>query len=297
MEDLYDFFISSPVLDRNNNYKSLYIGSGDGNLYSIDTETGDLIWKFKTGGVIHTTPAIYNNTVYIGSWDTYVYAVDAQTGKEKWKFKTGEHPEYHVLEGLQSSPSIHDGKVFFGSRDGYFYSLDAETGDLMWKYDVNSSWILSTAGIKDDRVYIGTSDSFLFIALDADTGKEHYRFKATGYVYSSPALVENTAYFGDFSGKMFALDLNSEGKVYEEYHTSSRKKRNDYLNNEGGFNTNDFTKDKDMSQYQSNVELMERMHALGPIVSSPVVKDGVIYFGSADGIFYAVNLKGEKQEK
>lgn len=57
---------------------------------------------------------------------------------------------------------------------------------------------------------------------------------------------------------------------------------------------NQFTKNKDMSLYQSHVELMNQMYKLGPILSSPVVKDGVIYFGSTDGNLYAVNLMGEK---
>lgn len=281
-------------MDRSNNFETLFIGSGDGNLYALDSKTGKLKWKFKTNGIIHTTPALYNNTVYIGSWDTYVYAIDALSGKEKWRFKTGDHPGYHVMEGLQASPSIHDGSVYFGSRDGFFYAVNSATGKLEWKYDANSSWILTTAGIKDNTLYLGTSDSFLFLALDAKTGKEKFRFKTNGYVYSSPALVGNTAFFGDFSGKLFALDLKSEGKSFNEYHTLGRKKNGaQYLNQDDNFNFDSIRKNKDMSYYVANVEIMNHMYALGPIVSSPVIKDGVIYFGSADGNFYAVNLIGE----
>ena len=49
---------------------------------------GEIKWKFKTNGIIHTSPALYDSTIYIGSWDTYLYAIDAITGKEKWKFFT-----------------------------------------------------------------------------------------------------------------------------------------------------------------------------------------------------------------
>lgn len=109
---------------------------------------------------------------------------------------------------------------------------------------------------------------------------EKYIFKASGYIYSSPALTGNTAYFGDFSGKLYALDLKSQGKNFKEYHTSGRIKNKNLLKKEGSFNINEFTKDKDMSIYQTNVELMDRMYELGPILSSPVVKDGVIYLAA-----------------
>jgi outer membrane protein assembly factor BamB len=33
---------------------------------------------------------------------------------------------------------------------------------------------------------------------------------------------------------------------------------------------------------------MDRMFSLGSIISSPVVADGVVYFGSTDGYLYAV---------
>jgi outer membrane protein assembly factor BamB len=36
----------------------VYFGSGDGNLYALDSATGELRWKFKTGDVVHASPAL-----------------------------------------------------------------------------------------------------------------------------------------------------------------------------------------------------------------------------------------------
>jgi outer membrane protein assembly factor BamB len=86
MEDLWDFFLSSPVIGVNgpgiNKGPTVYFGSSDGNLYALDAISGSLKWKFKTNGIINTSPALYDGIVYFGSWDTYMYAADAQTGKE-----------------------------------------------------------------------------------------------------------------------------------------------------------------------------------------------------------------------
>ena len=86
--DPFDIFLSSPVVANG----VVYFGSGDGNLYALDSATGDLRWKFKTGDVVHASPALADGVLFFGSWDSYFYAVDAATGKEKWRFHGGEDP-------------------------------------------------------------------------------------------------------------------------------------------------------------------------------------------------------------
>jgi outer membrane protein assembly factor BamB len=291
MEDQYDFFLSSPVLDLNDKDLTVYFGSSDGNLYALNAHTGKKKWAFKTNGIIHTSPALYKGKVYTGSWDTFLYALDARTGKLQWKFETGKQPVYHVLEGIQASATCADGLVYFGSRDGFFYALDAGTGKQAWKYAADNSWVLTTATIKDGSVYIGTSDTYLLLALDAKTGKEKLRYKTNGYVYSSPAITGNTACFGDFSGSLCAVDLR-DGKLTGKFTTAGRgENAATVLNPEGNVDFNYLAKGKDLSLYATSVAVMDKLYTLGPIVSSPSVNNGVIYFGSADGYLYALNLK------
>jgi outer membrane protein assembly factor BamB len=40
MDDLCDYFLSSPVVDLNNKELTLYFGSSDGNLYALDATDG-----------------------------------------------------------------------------------------------------------------------------------------------------------------------------------------------------------------------------------------------------------------
>ena len=291
MEDLWDFFLSSPVVDPNNG-GTLYFGSSDGNLYAVNAGNGDLKWKFKTDGIIHTSPALYHGTVFFGSWDTYLYAVDAQTGKEKWKFKTKEQPVYHVLEGIQSSPTVSDSLVYFGARDGFFYALSINTGALAWNFPADNSWVLTTAAIKDSTVYFGTSDTYLMLALDARTGKKKYSMKAKGYLYSSPAIAGETIYYGDFTGNLYALDLNSGGKSWQTFSTEGRKvNAARILNQEGNLDFAFTAGAQDLSLYETTVDVMNEFYNLGSIVSSPAISGNTIYFGSADGYLYAVELK------
>jgi outer membrane protein assembly factor BamB len=288
MEDLWDSFLSSPIVSKNREGLTVYFGSSDSYLYALDGNSGMVKWKFKTSGSIHSSPTLYQGTIYIGGWDTYMYAIDAKTGSEKWKFKTGEQP---AMAGIQSSPTVADGVVYFGARDAHLYALDANRGNLLWKYDAHGSWIISSAVVRAGVVYAGTSDSYLLLALDAKTGREIFKFKTRGYVFGTPAVLDGTAYFGDFTGTLYALALASKGKQWNSFSTEGRK-----LNAPSvlKMDTLDFmyaAKGNDLSFYPANKKVMDEFYSLGSIVSSPTVKDGVIYFGSADGYLYALGLK------
>lgn len=291
MEDLWDFFLSSPVVELNDD-PTVYFGSSDGNLYAVNTKNGELKWKFKTNGIIHTSPALYQGTVYFGSWDTYLYAVDTRTGKEKWKFKTREQPDMHVLEGIQASPAIADSIVYFGARDGFFYALNAKTGSMVWNFSADNSWVLTTAAIHNSVVYFGTSDSYLLLALDAKTGQKKYSMKAKGYLYSSPAIAGHTAYFGDFTGNFYSLDLDSAGNSWQIFSTEGRKANAARVLNQKDELDFSFTAGaQDLTLYESSVDVMNEFYTLGSIVSSPAVSGNTVFFGSADGYLYALGLK------
>jgi outer membrane protein assembly factor BamB len=285
--DPWQFFLSSPVIKPKEKSGIVYFGSSDGFVYAVDAENGNLKWKFKTEGPVHSSPALYQGKLFIGSWDNNLYALDAQSGQELWRFKTGEKPMMH---GIQASPCVDNGSVYFGARDAYFYSLNIETGTLNWKYSADNSWILTTAGVKDGTVYLGTSDSFLFLALDANTGKEKYRIPANGYIYSSPALAYNTAFFGDFTGKVFAVDMQT-GQKLDEFATASRKANAERVLKDDKLDFHYVATGMDLSLYSTMYSVMNKFYTLGAVVSSPAIVGGVIYFGSSDGNLYSIKLK------
>jgi hypothetical protein len=161
---------------------------------------------------------------------------------------------------------------------------------LLWKYSADNSWILTTAAIQNGTVYFGTSDSYLFLAFDTKTGKEKYRMKANGYVYSLLAIAGST-WFGDFSGKLYALDLNANGKAWKEFYTPGRKANVGMLNQQGNIDFAYTTGKEDLSIYTTSVNAMNKFYKLGPIASSPAISGNTIYFGSADSCLYAVRLK------
>lgn len=290
MADLWDFYLSTPVIYLDNKVSLLIFGSSDGNMYAVDAKKGTLKWNFQTKAAIHSTPVLEKSTVYFGGWDGIFYALDCKTGKEKWKFSTEIKTGF---TGIQASATVSDGIVYFGARDPYFFALDSKTGKLIWKYNAENSWILSSAVIKDNTVYVGTSDTYALLALDAKTGEEKYRFKGNGYVYSSPAIAGNTVFFGDFSGNFFSLNLLSK-KEFKVTPTENRNKYAKTILNNDLLDFSHAAKATDLSIYAENQRVMNEFYKLGPIVSSPFISNNVIFYGSADGYLYAYNLKKQK---
>ena len=278
--DAWDMFESSPVIAQG----MVFFGSGDGNLYALDAATGALRWKFATGDVVHSSPAYDSGTLYFGSWDSYLYAVDAATGQKKWQFKTGEDGLIHNQVGFQGSPAVVNGVVYVGCRDSGFYAIDAATGTQKWKFDNKQSWIVVSPAVVNGKVLFGTSDSSLVHLVDAATAKPAFDLHVTAYDFSSPAVAGDVAYFGLMNGTFVAVDLKTGKQLWEFQTEVSRQNRGFFLNSDKTLNNMMLFR----GDFEENAIQVERLFTIGSIASSPLVMNGAVYFGSADGYVYAL---------
>ena len=279
--DPFDIFLSSPVVADG----GVYFGSGDGHLYALDAGSGALRWKFKTGDVVHASPAYANGVLFVGSWDSYFYAVDAKSGKEKWRFHGGEDALIHNQVGFQSSPAVVDGVVYTGCRDAQLYALDAETGKEKWKFDNSLSWVITSPAIADGKVFFGTSDSSLFHIVEAATGKSLVKQDGNAYMFSSPAIAGDVVFIGVLNGTLAARDRNS-GELLWEFQTDASKANLGWvLTADRRFNNPLLFFD---NWREGPLLGQARQMSVGSIFSSPLVANGVVYFGSTDGYLYAL---------
>jgi len=281
MPDPFDYYLSSPVVSQGN----IYFGSGDGNIYSLDKDTGKLIWKVKTGDVVHASPAIADGVLYIGSWDSYFYAIDAKSGKIKWRFKTGEDEKIHNQVGIQSSAAIAEGIVYFGCRDSNLYAVDAATGKQKWVFNNKGSWVIGSPAYREGKLYFATSDTALLHAVDAKTGAPIFSLKFKWPMFSSPSIAGNTLYIGSHEGKLIAVDLTTQQLAWTFQTEGSLKNGPTFTKPDGSPNyeaafTGDF--------YDDMVIGVHKMLSVGAILSSPVISGDTVYIGSSDGNLYAL---------
>ena len=139
---------------------------------------------------------------------------------------------------------------------------------VKWAFKTGG-WILSSPAIADGTVYIGSDDKNLY-AVDAATGKEKWKFATGGIVRSSPAVVEGAVYFGSYDGAFYALDAAS-GKQKWKFETGGERH----------FEAKGLHGGKPRTQTMADVWDF--------FLSSPAVGKGLVYFGSGDGNFYALD--------
>ena len=182
MPDPFDCYLSSPVVWNG----AIYFGSGDGNVYSLEAQSGSLNWKFKTGDVVHASPAIADGVLFVGSWDSYFYALDAATGTEKWRFKTGEDPQTRTTRWA-SSHRLGRGRhgVLRMSRFASVRARCEELDEKKWAFSTRELWVVSSPAVRDGAVYFVTSDSSpdLRAGCENRRGADSQRTSITGICF------------------------------------------------------------------------------------------------------------------
>lgn len=276
--DLWDYYISSPVIRDG----VLYIGSGDNHVYALDELTGKPVWKFKTDGVVHAAPVISDSSLYIGSFDGNLYALQLTDGKLRWKFKTlGE--EYFPKGEVQKDALVHEGVVYFGSRDYNLYAVDTRTGGLKWKIKEEGSWVIATPFAYNGDLFFGTSDSEAFYCRNADSGDLKWKRGLNMRVFGMATALNDVIVFGCFNGKLYGVDPATGLSRWEFQTRGSKANSKEVYDETGAFR-------KDFQKYGDDIEGSERkLLALGSILSTPLIDEKSIYFGSADGFVYALS--------
>lgn len=164
--------------------KYVVYANTSGIIYALDAATGNELWKYKTGGKIFSTPAVYGKgdaaSVIIGSCDTYIYSLNIKSGKVNWKFKCGK--------SVMGTPAILGNKVFIGASDHTFRALNAKTGKLIWENKEIKGFIEARPYADNGQVVIGDWANTLY-SFNPSNGKLQWTWKVKGSRMVSPAAV------------------------------------------------------------------------------------------------------------
>jgi outer membrane protein assembly factor BamB len=206
---------------------TIFIGSDDGNLYSLNSETGNINWKFKTNGIIRCKPAVEGEAVYFASDDGFLYSLDSKTGAKNWEFNIGNKIQ-RVLPSLanapgdvywdymQSSPCVNNETIYIGSGDGRLYAVDILNGTLKWRVKTGNI-IRSSPCVYDGAVYVGSFDGFIY-AFNANDGSKIWDFDVRGqynHVQPSPRVVDGIVYCGARNPFFYALDAKTGKEIWK----------------------------------------------------------------------------------
>jgi eukaryotic-like serine/threonine-protein kinase len=184
-------------------------GRGGTYLYALDSTTGEEKWKFHANedGIV-TSPAVVDDVVYVTTWAGGLYALDARTGQVKW--------QYNPRFGLITSPAVAYDTVYI-TDGGDLHAVNNSTGQQKWRYHTDGSlstspviagrtvYFLSTRA-KDTIPFITKpiSEGFLY-AVDAQTGRDKWKFEVEALFAYEPAIADEVIYFGGEDGYLYAV--------------------------------------------------------------------------------------------
>jgi outer membrane protein assembly factor BamB len=195
----------------------VYIGSYSGSVYALNSTNGKQVWSYLLGGTAFSSPAIVDGVLYIGCGNGKVYALNANNGALIWTAQAGDI--------IYSSPAVVNNIVYVVSENGNVFALSSNDGKIIWQMYAGSGTdhTDTSPAVANGIVYICARNGNY--AFNASNGSQIWFFtspysprQTTGYMYSSPAVAGNIAYFGSVDSYIFAANA-SNGNIIWTYRT------------------------------------------------------------------------------
>ena len=193
-------------------------------------------WSNPAYGVIHGRPQV----IFPGG-DGWVYSLEPETGKLIWKFDCNPKDSVWELGGrgtrnnIISTPVIWEDKVYIsvgqdpehGEGVGHLWVIDAtgegditETGAVWHRGDEDFHRTMSTVAIEDDLLYIADLSGFVY-CLDANTGEHHWTYDTFAAIWGSTFVADGKVYIGDEDGDLAILKAGKEKELIFETNMGS----------------------------------------------------------------------------
>jgi outer membrane protein assembly factor BamB/predicted phosphodiesterase len=296
-----NIFMTSPLIAN----RRIFIAATDDHqaekqgVFALDERTGRILWKYPTRNSVKNSIAYDLNTVFAQDANGWLYAIDADSGKLRWE----KQPDPGFFPYLEDGLIACNGVVYAGTGTGLgayrgmdgtaiwlnkawkkgegttttltlgnnvltagvqwtaLYGNNAETGELLWKLSNDG---LSDRGastvLHEDQFYVISRNS-LFI-IEPLTGKILRQKQLTEFnlnVTSTPLITDSEVIFGTADKGIVALDKENLSVKWNTITGQSLVYTSPYTT-----------------------------LPFASVETSPVVSNGIVYFGASDGYLYGV---------
>jgi outer membrane protein assembly factor BamB len=141
-----------------------------------------------------------------------------------------------------------------------------------WEARLSNGRVMQATAV-EGAVFAVIPDTFRVVALDANTGKEKWRFSASSRVNVAPTIVGGRCVFGSRDGWVYCLDAERGGLIW--------KRRGAPLDH--------------------RIMLEDRLESMWPVIGGVLVREGAVYFvnghhGSINGGLFVHAVKLETGE-
>ena len=214
---------------------------------------GRILWSKNLGKHTYGAPIVVDGIIYAGG-DFEAIALEAETGEIIWEVPTPGR--------MNHSFAVSDSYLYMGLSD---HRLLALNGNLR-----------SSPAISEGYLYATDSDGNLNI-LNARTGQTRFRFRTSAPASDAPAVGNGLAYFPS-GGRLFAVDAGAR-TVWGEFEFKKVWSQF-YIWQFPGV-------PRPPTQRGERWRFAPEKMASRGIIASPAVTPEALYYGDANGYFYA----------
>jgi outer membrane protein assembly factor BamB len=239
-----------------------------------------LVWSRGLGSLIEFPAVVSDGVAYIGNSYGTICALSMRDGSLVWRHDTGAGK-------MAASPAVAGDDLVVHGMDGVVRVLDRRTGRQLSSYGVGSP-IESSPIVRDHVDYFGAWNGNVY-ALDLHSDRLRWVFRSGYKITSSASFAAGTLYIGDYGGQLLALAPGSgrlrwsatvNGRIYG---TPAVWGGQVFVPSSDGGSLTAFD--------SSTGRELWRVQTGSYVYSSPAVWDGRVYFGSYNGLLYAVSAR------
>jgi outer membrane protein assembly factor BamB len=204
-------FFASPALSEEG---LVIVGGYDNLVYALDPSAGGDVrsaWIFEgASDNIIGAPVVAGDIVLVPSADNNLYALDLSTGDPVWT------QPFSTDEALWSAPLVEGDVIYLASLDHHVYAIDLDTGTELWSTEPLNGAIADTPMLVGNLIIVGTFNSQL-VGVDSERrGEIAWTFDTSGWVWGSPTVADDLAFFGDYTGVAYAVDITDGQEVWRK---------------------------------------------------------------------------------
>lgn len=196
----------------------VYIGGADKQLYCLDALNGKIKWQVEADDWIRSKPFVDDKNIYFATISGRLYNLKPN-GKIRWDKKISSHAIYADLVSSGEELLITDSNLnlyCFNNKGKQVWkksilcAFTNDKGERIFTDQLSGgTFYQSKPTAADGNLVFGTPSGFLY-SINAETGKENWKFEMGGAISVGAALADGKVYAGQQGGERFFYCLDAK---------------------------------------------------------------------------------------
>lgn len=253
-----------------------FVSTLDRRVVAFDADTCSYLYTIKEPQAgIYATPVVADGFLHVVDEAGNVFSFDIKRRLVRWRDS--------VPHGVRATPVVQGDHLVVLSSNGTVSVLQRGTGKLVKRYRLEGYFSCAPAPAGEDDLIFATDEGRLYSVRRA-SGEITWRKDLNIPIKRTPPVKGRSLFVSPRAGELWAIDT-STGDIHHRYSDSHASARTPVQAADRIF----FVNGRTLSAYGNSNDgyaLAWTFRARGNILAGPVIRDGAVYIGDAEGSLY-----------